>query len=226
MPRCLKAMGACGSISGPADPARNRRNSAILKDAIAGLQQAAGVSAGSDRKNVSTSASSQPPRLFVFDFDLTIAKYHVWGTYKNTPLAQVPITQKTFVDLAAFRAFVAAMREVGHHIAIASFGRKDVVDKAMRFALGEDHGLVISTPADHGCKDGSSNLGSKNIQLQALAERFSVVQPNLIVFFDDDHHNVEEALRIGVGAIYTPNGLTKNVLAKATNSLRKSQFKA
>jgi len=32
---------------------------------------------------------------------------------------------------------------------IATFGRADVAGKAMQFALGEDHGVVITTPADY-----------------------------------------------------------------------------
>ena len=32
--------------------------------------------------------------------------------------------------------------------AIATFGRADVAGKAMKFALGDDHGIVITTPAD------------------------------------------------------------------------------
>ena len=32
--------------------------------------------------------------------------------------------------------------------AIATFGRADVAGKAMQFALGEEHGIFITTPKD------------------------------------------------------------------------------
>lgn len=162
------------------------------------------------------------PWLIVFDFDLTIARYHLWGTYQDKPLDQVPVRDNTFVDLGAFRDFVHAVRDKGHHVAIASFGRKDVVNKAITHALGEEHGIVISTPGDHGHRDGSSNLGSKNTQLSSLVERFNV-KLSQIIFLDDDNQNVKEARKIGVDAIHTPAGITKAVLAKVAISLTRQR---
>ena len=77
------------------------------------------------------------------------------------------------------------MRKRGGELAIASFGRKDVATKAMCFALGEQHGVVVTTPADYPdpapeateaarCPEGSSWLGDKNTQLAALAKSFGV----------------------------------------------------
>lgn len=152
-------------------------------------------------------------RLFVFDFDLTIARYHLWATYRNAPQDHVIIDEGTFVDLAAFKAFVYMQRALGHEVAIATFGRREIVNKAITFALGASHGITISTPADHGVPEGCS-LGSKNAQLRDLAKRLRV-QLTQIHFFDDDYHNVREAVQIGVNAVHTPSGLTEAVLHSA-----------
>lgn len=73
----------------------------------------------------------------------------MWGTYKDAPLDEVPISEETFTDLALFRWLVRGVRKRGGDVAIASFGRKDVAFKAMCYALGEDHGVTITTPADY-----------------------------------------------------------------------------
>jgi len=122
------------------------------------------------------------------------------------------ISDATFVDVEEFRNFVRTVTSQGHSVAIATFGRKDVANKAMCYALGDNHGMVISSPADHGAPDGTS-LGSKNDQLNALAKRFNV-ELKAITFFDDDDNNVKEAKRIGVDARHTPSGLTSTVLRK------------
>jgi len=175
-------------------------------------------------------------RLVVLDFDRTISKEHMWGTFRDAPLHVVPINAGTFVDLEALRAFINATRQSGHEIAVATFGRKDVAGKALSFALGEDHGIPISTPADFAdpscpppcgntadkavprCPEGSSYLGNKNRQLAALAARFGVCASQMILL-DDDAHNIREALRAGVTARHTPVGLTKAVLSKVGEAI-------
>lgn len=178
---------------------------------------------GSDDKGMQASGSTPAPRekdfrLLVFDFDCTIARIHVWSKYQNAPLDKIPITEMTFVDMRAFREFVQATTGYGHKVAIATFGRRDVVNKAITYALGVDHGIVISTPADHQCQEGSASLRNKNTQLNSLAERFSVTLSQ-IIFLDDDNNNVREANRIGIRSIHTPDGIHKEVLGKVLREL-------
>lgn len=150
----------------------------------------------------------------VFDFDCTIAREHLWGTHGNADLDSIPITDDTFVDLPAFRAFVAAARERGHKLAVATFGRREVVEKALCYALGEDHGLPVSTPADFGCTEGSADLGSKNAQLDLLAAELGVPLAR-IVLLDDDPNNVRQAARHGASSRHAPHGLTRRLLGEA-----------
>jgi len=181
------------------------------------------VKAQSDRSGLSASGSTPSQRgkdlrLLVFDFDCTIARIHVWSKYQNAPLDKIPITDMTFVDVRAFREFVQATTGYGHKVAIATFGRRDVVNKAITYALGGNHGIVISTPADHQCQEGSASLRNKNTQLNSLAERFDV-RLSQIIFLDDDNNNVREANRIGVRSIHTPHGISKEVLGDVLREL-------
>uniref|UniRef100_A0A7S4PTX1 Uncharacterized protein n=1 Tax=Alexandrium monilatum TaxID=311494 RepID=A0A7S4PTX1_9DINO len=174
-------------------------------------------------------------RLVVLDFDRTISKEHMWATFQDAPLQTVPVGADTFVDLEALKLFVSAARENGHGLAVATFGRRDVAGKALSFALGDDHGIHITTPADFAdpscsppgddvdksvprCPEGCAYLGSKNRQLAALADKFGVCASQMILL-DDDAHNVREALRAGVMAQHTPMGLTKAVLSKVGKTI-------
>ena len=77
-----------------------------------------------------------PRGLAIFDFDCTLTKFHVWGRFRKAPLPEVLIDADTFVDLPAFKAFVQKARAQDLEVAIATFGRRDVVNKALEFALG------------------------------------------------------------------------------------------
>lgn len=149
-------------------------------------------------------------KLIVFDFDRTIMKEHMWNKYKSTPISKIRITDEDFVDIGKFRGLVLALRKNGHNAAVATFGRRDVVDKALHHALGEPHGISVRTPADFGHKDGSGQLGDKNTQLAELAQRYCV-SADQIIFLDDDPYNIDAAARAGVvHSQWVPDGLTKN----------------
>jgi len=188
-------------------------------------------------------------RLVVFDFDQTIAREHMWDKYKNAPIDTVPVDDDIFVDLPAFRTFVDLTLEQGHSVAVATFGRRQVVEKAMRYALGKDHSIVISTPADH-------PKPQDNLEFQPSSRRFSIspsfsplsvllrgmcpegsallgdknrqlasladkfyVPAAQITFLDDDSHNVEEAAKAGVKAAHTPSGATAAILDRVAKEL-------
>jgi len=197
----------------------------LMAKASALLERLAAAEAAAlqDLRSAERDESREPPvpwRLVCLDFDRTIAKEHMWGTYKDAALSQIPVSEETFTDLALFRWLVRAVRKRAGEVAIATFGRADVAGKAMQFALGEDHGVIITTPADYPdpapevgteaarCPEGSSWLGDKNTQLASLARRFGVAASEMILL-DDDLHNVQEAVKAGVSAFHAPTGLNK-----------------
>lgn len=204
-----------------ASPALMAKASALL-ERLAAAESAA----LQDLRTAERDEAREPPvpwRLLCLDFDRTIAKEHIWGTYKDAPLNQIPVSEETFTDLALFRWLVRAIRKRAGEVVIATFGRADVAGKAMQFALGEDHGVVITTPADYPdpapeagieaarCPEGSSWLGDKNTQLASLARRFGVAATEMILL-DDDLHNVQEAAKAGVSAFHAPTGLNKTAV--------------
>ena len=177
------------------------------------LVRAARAKARSSRRDT---AAAMPRGLAIFDFDCTLTKFHVWGRFRKAPLPEVLIDADTFVDLPAFKAFVQKARSQDLEVAIATFGRRDVVNKALQFALGERHDIAISTPADHvdprydfpqpledeppRCAEGSDILGDKNAQIAALCERFGVSVEDASLA-DDDPNNVQKAVDSGIGYV-------------------------
>mmetsp|Transcript_18664 Transcript_18664/g.51202 ORF Transcript_18664/g.51202 Transcript_18664/m.51202 type:complete len:458 (+) Transcript_18664:73-1446(+) len=145
--------------------------------------------------------------VVVFDFDGTIVRDHLWAKFRNAPIGDVPISDDMFSDLPRFRKFVRACSDAGHVIAVATFGRREVVDKAVCHALGNCHDVVILTPADFGHAEGSGALGDKNTQLAAFAEVFGVTAEQ-IMLIDDDKRNIEAASKAGVTTHWVPKGLT------------------
>lgn len=163
--------------------------------------------------------NSSDRKLIVFDFDRTIMKEHMWNKYRDTPISRIHITDDHFVDLPKFRGLVLSLRRNGHNVAVATFGRRDVVDKALHHALGEPHNISVRTPADFGFRDGSGRLGDKNTQLAELAKRYNV-SAEQIIFLDDDPHNIEAAARAGVvHSQWVPDGLTKTDILKVAEQV-------
>lgn len=166
----------------------------------------------------------------VLDFDCTLTSFHVFARFTHAPLPNIPIDANTFVDLEALRWFVGAARKSHADVAVATFGRRDVVDKALTFALGSNHGVVISTPADHydprfefadeddrpRCDEGSQTLGDKNTQLKELSRRFNLTN---LILLDDDRHNVDAANKNGFVARHAPQGATRPVLEAMLEAL-------
>mmetsp|Transcript_25092 Transcript_25092/g.75321 ORF Transcript_25092/g.75321 Transcript_25092/m.75321 type:complete len:185 (-) Transcript_25092:28-582(-) len=174
--------------------------------------------------------------LAIFDFDCTLTKFHVWGKYRNAPLEEVPITEDTFCDIQALRNFVQTARAADIGVAIATFGRRDVVDKALTVALGEGHGVEISTPADHldpqydrsfavdeddipRCREGSDILGDKNVQIDALCSRVGVGRADVFLA-DDDPNNIARARAAGICCEHTPQGCDKQCFGRILTHFR------
>ena len=139
-------------------------------------------------------------RAVVFDFDLCVLSIHSYGERlePHHVLARAPLADD-FVDLDFFRALVTALAARGVRVAIASFGRYDVIqtyldrvfvracESGSESAPGSSSNFftrdTISTPTCVGGKDGAEVDGGKNPQLQKLAEFFKVL-PSEMLFFD------------------------------------------
>merc|ERR1711879_761252 len=117
-----------------------------------------------------------------------IMNLHMFAKYKYATLESIPITDDMFADLSRFRSIVRACFTHGHRVAVVTFGRKDVVEKALCHALGPQHGIDIKTPADFGVPDGSGALGDKNTQLAFLAQQYGMAASQIILV-DDDKRN-------------------------------------
>lgn len=125
-------------------------------------------------------------RLVAFDFDLCVLRVHSFGLRLEAADVAARDLGRDFVDLAFFVDLVRALVAAGVGVAVASFGRYEVIraflDRAFPAASPFTRD-TISTPTTVGGMDGFSVVGGKNVQLAALAARFKVA-PREILFFD------------------------------------------
>ena len=167
--------------------------------------------------------------LIVFDFDQTVLNCHAFG--EGVEPDEVPGRWKDDVaDLDTFRAFVAAAQQRGATLAIASFGRSEVIRAYMDLiAPGAFSDADIVTPASLGSdyEDGMSVENGKPMMLQLLCKRNPVT--NLkgaagVLFFDDDPANVDECRRAGfLRSHHTPQGFTRAALEGLSVATTKRQ---
>ena len=124
-----------------------------------------------ERAAASASTSASDVRLLVFDFDLTILSIHSWGERIRPEDVASRSLDRDVADLAFFRRFVARALETGVKVAIASFGVYEVIQAYMDLAVGP--GVFtrenISTPSQHGTRDGHVVPGGKVPQLEVRA---------------------------------------------------------
>lgn len=118
----------------------------------------------------STSTSiSKDPALIVWDFDLTILSIHSWGERIQPSDVARRSLERDVADLEFFRAFVKRALAKGIKVAVASFGVYEVIQEYLDRAVGP--GVFtrenISTPSQHGTKDGHVVEGGKIPLLRA-----------------------------------------------------------
>ena len=106
---------------------------------------------------------SSPPRLVVWDFDLTILSVHSWTeNIKPEDVASRDIREDV-ADLEFFQKFVCRALERDVKVAVASFGRYEVFQEYLDRAVGpgkfsRDN---ITTPSQYGLSDGCAMQGGK-----------------------------------------------------------------
>jgi hypothetical protein len=142
----------------------------------------------------------------------------MFAKYQYDPIESIPITDEMFSDLQGFQALVQACRINATTMAVVTFGRKEVVQKALDYALGTRHGILIKTPGDYGVRDGSGELGDKNTQLADLAASFGFASSQIILV-DDDRRNIDAAVNAGTMGQWTPDGLTRSMCTSVARQL-------
>lgn len=120
-----------------------------------------------ERSSDPPSVSNTQTKLVVFDFDLTILSIHSWGERVRPEDVASRSLEDDVADLEFFRVFVERALASGIKVAIASFGVYEVIQAYMDRAVGP--GVFtranISTPSQHGTKDGHVVRGGKVPQL-------------------------------------------------------------
>ena len=140
--------------------------------------------AADDPSLIALCESWLPPsvRLVAFDFDLTILKVHAYKE-KVEPRDVEGRWIDDVADLPLLRVFVRTARSRGIHLAIASFGKRLVIQSYMEHILKgtpdegyfkEGLGGNIATPASVGLREGSSRSGKARL-LKLLRENADAV---------------------------------------------------
>ena len=134
-------------------------------------------------------------RCVVWDFDLTIMAIHAFAMRIQPEAVWTRDLAADFRDLHFFTATVRKLVAAGIGVAVASFGRFDVIYAYLKRAFGglpdtplDDPSLPfqrhnILTPGVLGSVDGFSMRGGKNVALTAIATSLNA-QPRELLFFD------------------------------------------
>jgi hypothetical protein len=180
-------------------------------------------------------------KLVVWDFDLTILAIHSFAERVSPASIASRCLEDDFIDLEFFRELINTLLINNIHVAIASFGRYEVIQEYLKYALKDildKNGFPpftrdnIMTPSLLGVVDGCSLKDGKNGMLQLLLQRYELnslktgldkIDVSNILFFDDDPLNVELARRINIGAIHSPTGFHYDVWENAINAFMKGQ---
>lgn len=141
-----------------------------------------------------------------FDFDKCLMSDHWWGRYKNSPIDGIKPTPEDFAHDDIGDLLDRLLNMDGVQVAVASFGRRDVIYKAIASAVGEARAdtVYITTPGDfEGYRDGFS-MGDqyKCAELEKLCNDIGV-KPEQVIFFDDSEPNITHAVDMGVNAHVT-----------------------
>lgn len=154
-----------------------------------------------------TETPPEPPKRLVvvaFDFDKCLMKDHWFGTHRYNAIDTINPLAKDFA-LKNAPAFFERLVNIPHvRVAVASFGRKDVITKAINSVLPPHLAakVYITTPGDFPHTRDGTGLPDKNRQLERVSEKFGV-HLSRIIFFDDDAKNISAANNIGVNAVFS-----------------------
>lgn len=131
-------------------------------------------------------------KAVVFDFDLTVLRIHSFSARIEPDMIASRAWEKDFADLKAFEAVCKGLAARDVRVAIASFGRKDVITEYLKRVFGDEMDEIfppeaICTPADVGSVDGHALPDGKNTQIGVLMKSMGIADdPRRILFFDGE----------------------------------------
>ena len=181
------------------------------------------------------SSEADKIQLVIWDFDMTILRIHSFA--KRITAQEIPKRdfEADAADANFLRAFLDEMKRKNVAVAIATFGKREVVETYLKHLLQIGKGdfcadfafvevkKAIVTPNDVGGKDGCS-MKDKSRMLDLLTRRFILNENDdknrvedvgneareRVAFFDDDEDNVNAAKQIGYKyAVHAPNAFTR-----------------
>ena len=123
-------------------------------------------------------------------------------------------------DVELFRFFVQEVLKKGAGVAIASYGRREVIAEYMRHIFLESEEVPftaanIVTPEALGFPDGTSVPSGKSQMLEILCKRATpaVNDRSAVFFFDDDPDNIRDCQVAGFKyAYHTPQGFNRTTI--------------
>lgn len=184
---------------------------------------------GSTASSIAAEVSAAGIRLVVWDFDLTILRIHSFATRLTAADVASRDLSLDFWDLPFFITLAQHLVRLGVAVAIASFGRSEVIQAYLDRAFEPpDEGARlfssttnIVTPATVGGVDGWAQPGGKNSLLEhLLVGVFPGITKNAVLFFDDDNTNVELAKEAGFQrSVHCPQGFSSATWKQTASSI-------
>lgn len=140
-------------------------------------------------------------KVVAFDFDKCLMTRHWWGTYRNSPLKDINPGPDDFAHRGLGLLLEELLSRPEVNVAVASFGRGDVIRKAIDSVLRPELSarVFITTPGDYPPFVDGQSMGNKNKQLQQISNKFSTPIQD-IIFFDDDKKNIQGGIEYGINA--------------------------
>lgn len=159
-----------------------------------------------------------PLQLVVWDWDRTVVSCHTFRE-RVEPSDVASRWKEDMADLNLFRRFVQVALERGIAVAIASYGRHDVISEYLKHIFADSSSppfpsAMIVTPSAVGLHDGTPpEAPGKPKLMQVLLERAGVSERSAVLFFEDDEVNVDDSHDAGYDlTIYVPDGFSRHSL--------------
>ena len=145
-------------------------------------------------------------KVVAFDFDQTIVKLHTFFN-KITPsnVHERKELKDDFADAKLFQDIVHKLHEHKIHVAVASFGYRDVIEAYLKEVIPSEfeHITILS-------RESSLSKSKMLRELSIIHEDDSRIPKSQIVLFDDDQRNCTFCLKAGYQAYLVDSSIGIN----------------